>query len=252
MLDSSPEAGLYAFSKISRIRCCSLGRTATAEGDTAMSWDPSSEYKSVAVATKYDAIRFHSVPGRIFNFWEQRLILKCFSGVARGAHIVDVPCGTGRLADPLLSHGYHVHGIDISRSMLRVAEERLKHYGPWFTQEVLDVMTMDRSNADYDGVLCARVLMHFPIDQQIAFLSRASRLSKKIVVINHGVDTPYQRLRRRIKKWLGMNAVPARFPIKARDIQKLLKESGLIEIKRYRMARVISEAIYIVAHVAER
>lgn len=217
-----------------------------------MTWDPSSEYKSAAVASTYDAIRFRSVPGRIFNFWERHLILKCFSGVARGAHIADVPCGTGRLADPLLLHGYHVHGIDISRSMLRVAEERLKRYGPRFTNEVLDVMTLNETNAEYDGVLCARVLMHFPIDQQIAFLSRASRLSRNVVVINHGVDTPYQRLRRRIKKWLGINAIPARFPIKAHDIPKLLKESGLVEVKRYRMARVLSEAIYIVAYAVDR
>lgn len=217
-----------------------------------MGWDPSKEYKSAEVASTYDAIRFRSIAGRIFNRREQNIIIRCFSALATGSTIADVPCGTGRLAAPLLRHGYQIHGIDISPNMLQVAADHLKSFGPRFTCETMDVMAIGERHAIYDGVLCARVLMHFPLHQQIEFLEKVSTLSDKIVVINHGLDTPYHRFRHRVKKLLGMNAVPARFPIKPGDIPLLLAKAKLVEVKRYRMMRFLSEAVYIVTCVDER
>jgi len=78
--------------------------------------------------------------------------------------ILDLPCGTGRLADVLLELGYRVHGADISAEMLQEAEKRLSKYGNLFETEVLDVFALaDNSERKFEAALCARVLMHFPI-----------------------------------------------------------------------------------------
>lgn len=211
-----------------------------------MSWNPDEHYKNTKVAREYDRKRFSSVAGRVFNHLEQRTVVRCFASLPEGAAIVDAPCGTGRLAEPLLSSGYRVHGVDISDAMLDIARERLLRFGDRFGSDVCDVKRIGTSASKYDGALCARVLMHFPLEQQIEFLSGVAKLSNSLVVINHSLDSPYQRLRRRVKRWLGHQA-SANFPITDEQIGVLLSRSGLREIARHRLISVISEAIYIVA-----
>lgn len=211
-----------------------------------MSWIPEQNYQSHAAAVEYDKVRFTSVPGRVFNFLEKRTIAKCFSSLPKGLTVVDIPCGTGRLAETLLRSGYKVHGMDISGEMLEVAKKRLQFAHSQFTCEIADARKVAAEHATYDGALCARVLMHFPLPEQIEFLSGVAALSQSVVVINHGLDSSYQRLRRWFKRLLG-HQPPARFPITNRDIQTLLKMSGLRETKRYRLLSLISEAVYIIA-----
>lgn len=211
-----------------------------------MNWNPDDYYKSSAVAADYDDSRFSSIPGRVFNFLEKRKITKCFSGYPAPKTIVDVPCGTGRLAETLLKHGYTVHGLDISEEMLKASKQRLQAYGARFTCEVADAKSLPEAIPAYDGALCARVLMHFPLNQQIEFLTGVTRLSRSVVVINHSLDSSYQRIRRWLKRLLGHQA-SARFPITNQNIKRLLHDAGLREVRRYRLLPLISEALYIVA-----
>lgn len=40
--------------------------------------------------------------------------------------LLDMGCGTGRHAELFCEKGYIVHGVDISKNMLKIAEERKK------------------------------------------------------------------------------------------------------------------------------
>lgn len=211
-----------------------------------MNWNPDEHYKSQTVAADYDASRFSSIPGRVFNFLEQRIVAKCFSRLPRGSTIADAPCGTGRLAGALLDAGYKVHGLDISQAMLDVARKRLASYGPAFTCQVADLKKNPPSEALYDGALCARVLMHFPLDEQIRFLSGVTQMSRSVVVINQSLDSGYQRFRRGLKRRLG-HQPPANYPIGNKEIRVLLQKSGLREVARHHLLPLVSEAVYIVA-----
>lgn len=211
-----------------------------------MAWKADDYYKSNDVATEYDKSRFSSIPGRIFNHLEKRIISNCFSGLTKGQTIADAPCGTGRLAEMLLADGYRVHGIDISEAMLLVAQQRLRAYQSAFTIEVSDVKKLPLGESTYDAALCARVLMHFALDEQVAFLAGVASLSRSTVVINHSLDSAYQRFRRRVKGLLSRQE-PARFPTSDANIKVLLERAGLREVKRYRLFPPISEAVYIVA-----
>ena len=212
-------------------------------------FDANTEYQNESVATQYDAIRFSSLAGRVFNGRERRLICRSFADLPRGATIVDFPCGTGRLAEPLLEAGYRIHGMDISSEMLQVASKRLSRFGDRFTTEVCDARSVGSGHTVYDGALCARVLMHFPLGEQIEFLRGVVRLTNGPIVINHSFSSPYQQLRRGVKRLL-KHQTPSRHPLTRGELDTLLSEAGLREVRSYRMNSFISEAIYIVARPA--
>jgi 2-polyprenyl-3-methyl-5-hydroxy-6-metoxy-1,4-benzoquinol methylase len=220
--------------------------TTESKPGVAHDWDANVHYQADDVAGRYDAERFSSLAGRVFNDRERRLVVGAFARLGGGATIADIPCGTGRLAEPLLAAGYRVHGMDISAQMLGVAARRLARFGAAFTIEVADAKRITADAKTFDGVLCARVLMHFELAEQIEFLRGVAKLTRGVVVINHSYDSPYQRLRRKVKRLLGHQA-PARHPIDDRGIAALLDGAGLRELRRIRLNRVVSEAVYIVA-----
>ena len=211
-----------------------------------MSWNPVNHYQDETVAAKYDESRFSSLAGRAFAALERRLVARAFAGLAPGALVLDLPCGTGRLAELLLSEGYRVVGADISPAMLRVAKERLLPFGDRFTTIVVDARRLDGKGPRYDGALCARVLMHFPLAEQVEFLAGVARATNGPVVFTQSIDSPYQRFRRFIKGLL-RHRQPARYPLTERDLAALLAGAGLKLRKRYRLLPVVSEAMIVVA-----
>jgi 2-polyprenyl-3-methyl-5-hydroxy-6-metoxy-1,4-benzoquinol methylase len=212
-----------------------------------LDWDPITHYKDVAVAERYDRERFSSLSGRVFNALERRLIRRAFRDAPAGATVLDLPCGTGRFAEVLLQEGFRVVGIDISPAMLAVARRKAAPFGARFEARVADVRELaGREAKRYDVALCARVLMHFPLEEQIRFLRGVATLTRGKVVFSQSYDSAYQRLRRGIKRLLG-NQPPANYPIGESQLQRLLAGAGLREVRRLRLLAAISEAVYIVA-----
>ena len=49
-----------------------------------------------------------------------------------GGTVLEIGVGTGRIALPAASRGAHVHGVDLSREMLEVAERKAQQAGPLY------------------------------------------------------------------------------------------------------------------------
>ena len=207
-----------------------------------LSWNPVEIYKDIEVAEAYDKERFSSLPGRIFDRLEKNAVLKAFSGVPKGAVILDAPCGTGRLAEVLLEAGYRVFGVDISPAMLDVATRILARFGDKFQAQVADVRQLTLPDRHFDAALCARILMHFPVRDQMSFLAAVSRLAANRVVFNQSVDTPYNRARRVLKRVL-RNQNPAAYPLSQDELGQLLQSASLHELRRHQVFPLVSEAI---------
>lgn len=210
-------------------------------------WDPVTHYQDVAVAERYDRERFNRLAGRVFNALEQHHILRAFGGISRDVTILDLPCGTGRLAGTLLGHGFKVFGVDISAAMLEVARRKLVRFGERFSTRAADVRELAKQEPKrYQVALCARVLMHFPLPGQIEFLKAIAELTVGRVVFTQSLSTPYQRARRRLKRLLGHQASAA-YPITNRELRELLRGAGLHEKRRIRPFPLVSEEIIVVA-----
>lgn len=214
-----------------------------------MDWDPVTHYKDVAVAERYDRERFSRPTGRMFNALEKAHIRRAFKDVPRDLSVMDLPCGTGRFAEVLLEQGFKVTGIDISPAMLHVAQRKVQRFGDKFETRVADVRELAKQEQKrYDVALCARVLMHFPLQEQITFLRSVATLARKRVIFTQSLNTPYHRTRRRLKKMIG-NPPPAMYPITEGELKTLLAGAGLKEVRRIRPCAPISESIFVISDV---
>jgi ubiquinone/menaquinone biosynthesis C-methylase UbiE len=217
-----------------------------ANSSNGKTWDPTQHYKDANVAQEYDQVRFSSVAGRVFNAKEKRIIQQCFQDIPADTVVLDIPCGTGRLAEPLLESGLRVHGADISSAMLGVAKGRCAGHGDRFSIEVMDAFKLGGTDPKFEAALCARVLMHFPLKTQIEFLRGVASITRTRIVINHSLSSPYQRFRRWVKRLLG-HQQSAGYPVTNKEIKELLATSGFAEVSRKRINPLVSEAVYIVA-----
>ena len=208
-------------------------------------WNPADHYKDDTIARGYDRKRFRGLSGRLFNALEKRLIRRAFAGLAPGSVIGDVPCGTGRLAEVLLDSGFFVVGIDISPHMLAAARDRLGRFGERFRDATSDAKALASTGHRFDAALCARVLMHFPLPEQIAFLRGVAAVTDGRLVLTQGVDTAWHRVRRWLKRGLPLQR-PAVFPLSPADLRQLIEAAGLREITRYRVLPILSESLVIV------
>ena len=76
--------------------------------------------------------------------------------------ILDVGCGTGRLAIPLNEMGYDVVGIDLSEGMLAVMKEKIKKKGisiPCYTNQY------ELENQDCDLILAVFTVLAYTLDR---------------------------------------------------------------------------------------
>ena len=212
-------------------------------------WLPYENYKSSRIAEEYDRKRFSSLAGRMFNALELMCLRRAFRDVHHDALVCDVPIGTGRLTEPLLGLGYRVHGVDISPAMLAVAQRKLGRFSDGYSSHVGDGRALGKMGPKYDAALCARMLFHVPLDEQISFLSAVAQATRDTVVITHSLNSWYQRRRRWLKRLL-RNQKPVVYPVTNKELRALLQACGLREVRRHRPAPLLSEAVWIVAQRA--
>ncbi|HYO97092.1 MAG TPA: class I SAM-dependent methyltransferase [Polyangiaceae bacterium] len=108
-----------------------------------------------------------------------RKIVITQSRMTPSAVVLDVGCGTGSLALRLAPSGAHVHGLDVSSEMIRIA--RAKATAATVTNVTFHVGAFDDSftafgDASLDGI-CAYSLLHLVGDLPAA-LARIHRLLK--------------------------------------------------------------------------
>ena len=208
-------------------------------------WNPYDHYKDIKIAEDYDRKRFSSVPGKVFNNLEKSRISRIFSTLPENSLILDAPCGTGRFSEVLLELGHRVIGLDISPAMVEVASRKLSGFGARFEARVQDVRTLKPGEDAFDAALCARVLMHFPLNEQIDFLTNIASVTREMVVFNQSLNSSYGVLRRKIKKLLG-NQEPAAYPITWKESEKLITGAGLKCSERRLLFPLVSEATFFV------
>lgn len=98
-----------------------------------------------------------------------------------GTRVLDIGCGSGRDLLRLLNLGVDAHGCDLSPAMLDQAARTLRDAGHSPDDRLRSAALPDLTSypeAQFDGLLCAAVLMHLPKEQHFDALLRMHRLLK--------------------------------------------------------------------------
>jgi len=92
-------------------------------------------------------------------YWsiEKSLLTKSLSSKRR-RHVLDFACGTGRVAGFLYKNGYSVVGVDISASMLKVAE--VENNGPEYVLNDITVNDWQNECSSFEIISAFRFFPH--------------------------------------------------------------------------------------------
>lgn len=75
-------------------------------------------------------------------------------GLEPGSRILDVPCGTGRIAIELAGRGHRVTGVDLTPTFVEAARARAADRGLDLDLRVGDMRSLDLEEGAYDASMC--------------------------------------------------------------------------------------------------
>ncbi|MGO9816351.1 MAG: class I SAM-dependent methyltransferase [Isosphaeraceae bacterium] len=144
--------------------------------------------QALARAFDVQAPRFERAPVQSDPAALERLVR--FAGFPPGSRILDAGCGPGLVCEALLSAGYRVVGVDLSREMIVRARRRCE---PWSDRAGFHHLSLFDTALDdlasFDGAL-SRYVVHHVIDP-LAFAARQVHLMRPggtLVISDHLTD----------------------------------------------------------------
>ena len=211
-------------------------------------------YRDQREAASYDAKRFHCWRGALVNHREMRLMIEgldLLRGSDANCTVLDVPAGTGRLADALIASGYTVTAADISQEMLTEAE-RLHHLsasGHFAGEVVCDAEHLPFKDGSFDAVACLRLAGHLPQVVLETVLQESMRVARRGLVVMVVRDTPLIRLKHFLQRKKSRAEIGRTwFPMKRRETEAALLRHGWTVLRRRVLYPALAESVvYVIA-----
>ena len=114
--------------------------------------------KKMGTAKGYDIIsKMYSDHSNLVVAAEGRKIIELI-GKIKGKKILDAGCGSGRYSIQLAKKGAEVHGIDISKGMLKVARKRSRRWG--IKYQIASMLRIPYENNTFDVVISNLAIDH--------------------------------------------------------------------------------------------
>jgi ubiquinone/menaquinone biosynthesis C-methylase UbiE len=186
---------------------------------------------------------------------EKRCILKAFRYIPTGAHVLDLPCGTGRLTRLLLKAGYKVTAADINIQMLKVAQNNYQEYrldssilSRDIDFKIADIRDTGFKDNEFDAVVCHRLFHHFyEAATRKKAMAELRRISRGPVLVSFFNSFSISALIRKARNFIKGSVVTDRVPIKMRLFFAELKSQGLQPVEAIPARWGISPMWYVVA-----
>lgn len=193
--------------------------------------DVRSRFDQPEVAKEY-RVRKNTATSR--NRREWHCIEKALGNTGKGAKVLDLPCGSGRLEPLLEARGYRVTAADASQHMLRQATDAYftatgrSELPPHMCFLRRDVMWTNFADDEFDVVICNRLLHHFPTPAlRRQALTELARISKEGLVISYFSNFAFSALRFHLANRLAGRRPKDRIPIWFSVLEQDLAVAGL-------------------------
>lgn len=187
------------------------------------------------------------------NRREMACITAALDGVAAGSRVLDLPCGTGRLARMLLGRGYRVVAADYSLPMIEAARAYHRETGLDadararldFVQQ--DVMNTTFEDDAFDVVICNRLLHHYPgSDTRRAVLAELARICRGRLIVSYYDRFALSALKFHLRNRLRNITPTDRIPIAAETFRRDYEHCGLRLVRTLPVRRGVSPQTYLV------
>src|SRR5262249_28006494 len=131
-------------------------------------------------AAAYDRTRFGSFLRRVNNRVWMRAVRRALDEVRPEGPVLDLPCGTGRLAALFRAMGVRAIGADFSGEMLAIA--RSKGEGPL---AMADAERLPFRTGSVDGIVSLRFLHHPQGEARARILAEIARVARRFAVLDY-------------------------------------------------------------------
>jgi len=191
-------------------------------------------WQSAKVAEAYDARRFKSLGGRLYDQQEKKAIASLLDLAERRGptrDVLEMASGTGRISEMLAARGYTLSCGDVSREMQEVAERRLANAGYRNVRfEILDIYAIAERDNAFDCVCAFRLFQHLTSEERARALRELARVSRRFVLVNVMYTSTYYGLIRRLRRALGRYTT--RYTASRDQIQAELSFAGLALVQQ--------------------
>jgi len=157
---------------------------------------------------------------------EMQLVDRALLCVPREHHVLDVPCGYGRVMAHLFAQGYRVSGADLSEAMLELARANLGPLGWSGRLERQDLQALGYPERAFDTLICFRVFHHFPdAATRQAVVSELCRVAGRFVLLSYFSPDSFSS---RLERWrirLGLKQ-PNRYPTPLAELEGYFGRAG--------------------------
>lgn len=166
--------------------------------------------------------------------WEESTLLELVARLKEVEHkrILDCPVGTGRFIEKLAPKCSQYTGVDISKHMLEVAEEKLcdKIGNVNFLQ--CDVTSLD---IDVDLIICFRLLHLVDTENAIKLISKLSHLTNGYIILQAFDVHDYRISLPRFRNLIASSKSVIRFGYMYRSIRslvsgKIFRKGGCVSV----------------------
>ena len=198
-------------------------------------------FRDPAYAADYDRTRFGGLVGGVKNYSSLRLLQRCLDDVKPNGVVLDLPCGTGRLAALLRARGLRAIGIDQSAAMLAHAR-------------VHGMTNLVAANAERlpirdgaaDGVVSLRFFHYLSSDLRVRMLVEMARVTRRFAILEFRYRNPVRVVLRAAGRVVGIGGRRKSYPT-LREIRAEVTGAGF-EITRIRYRpRCASDTCLVVA-----
>ncbi len=178
-------------------------------------------------AGRYDWGRFTSRAGRVTDLLEWLLLSRALKRLRRASQspihtTLDVPIGTGRMAERLTRTGFLVTGADTSEDMLDIARAK----GSASRYVVARIESLPFKENEFDVVVSVRLFGHLPDAAKADALREIQRVSRRGAVIFFPGKTMWLDIRRAWQHRRG-RPLTSWYPLTEAQMRELAEVAGL-------------------------
>ncbi len=142
-------------------------------------------YQKKDVAVEYDDFRFRSWYGKMSHESESKALQNMMQTYFESpGHVLDIPCGTGRLLQDMTDLGFKITGGDISDEMMGIAKKRYAD-NPNIDFQKLDGESMPFEDNRFDYLTSYRLMCHLPRESRNKVLKEMIRVTRKVLIVNY-------------------------------------------------------------------